>query len=94
MNLNTFEDFKKWINTHDNSYKYMLLDRMRSDCDYVINQCGCTPASMKHLWATNDPALHIKCMKYLWNSLLTKPEWLSMEQIKEYEFLFLGEKVS
>lgn len=68
---------------HDKSFRYMLLDRMRSDCEYYLgngNRCG------KHLWAGNEKE-QIACMKALWNSFPAgeKPEWLPYEKITEYE---------
>lgn len=68
---------------HDKSYRYMLLDRMRSDCEYYLgngNRCE------KHLWAGNEKE-QIACMKALWHSFPAgeKPEWLPYEKIAEYE---------
>jgi hypothetical protein len=60
-----------------------LLDRLRSDNDYFL---GNGNRSEKHLWAGNVYA-KIKEMKRLWNNLPedAKPEWLSMDDILEYE---------
>ena len=88
--IKTIEDFKEWINEKETEYKYMFLDRMRMDCGYVIDTCGATPSSMKHLWFENDPVTHIEAMKYLWSILPEKPEWLTMEQIVEYESKLCG----
>lgn len=65
------------------SFKYMLLDRMKSDCKYYL---GNGNRLDKYLWAENVPE-HIACMRALWNSFTEdgKPEWLTMEQINEYE---------
>jgi|694.fasta_scaffold00162_50 hypothetical protein len=67
----------------DNSHNYRLLDRLRSDNDYFL---GNGNRSEKHLWAGNVDA-QIKEMKRLWNNLPedAKPEWLSMDDILEYE---------
>jgi len=67
----------------DDSFKYMLLSRMQSDCNFYL---GDTPQSFneKYLWAGNVEE-HIQNMKDLWNSFKEKPEWLSMEQIEAYE---------
>ncbi len=63
--------------------KYMLLGRLRSDCDYFLGNGG---RNEKVLWAGN---VHdqIEKMKELWNSFPEdlKPEWLTMEQIIEYQ---------
>jgi hypothetical protein len=67
----------------DNTHNYRLLDRLRSDNDYFL---GNGNRSEKHLWAGNVDA-QIKEMKRLWNNLPenAKPEWLSMDDILEYE---------
>lgn len=75
---------------HDKSFRYQLLDRMRSDCDYFLgygNRCS------KHLWAGNEKE-QIACMKALWESFGPdeKPYFLSMEQIQEYEKKMVPEK--
>ena len=79
------KDFLKRYEGSSENYRYMLLDRMRSDCDYVLDACHGNPYAFKFLWAYNNPQAHIAYMRYLWNSLAEKPEWLSMEQIDEYE---------
>ena len=65
------------------SYKYMLLDRMKMDCNYYL---GNGNRLKKHLWAGEEKE-HIENMKALWNSFPEdgKPEWLTMEQIENYE---------
>lgn len=61
-------------------FEYMLLGRLKQDCEYVIK----TSPSIKHLWAGN-PKDQIAKMKELWQKLKIKPQWLTMEQIEEYE---------
>lgn len=65
------------------SYKYMLLDRMRQDCEYYL---GYGNRNKKSLWSI-DESEHIANMKALWNSFPEdkKPEWLSMENIERFE---------
>lgn len=65
------------------SFKYMLLDRMKQDCNYYL---GNGNRLAKYLWVENE-AEHIENMKALWNSFPedAKPEWLTMEQIEEFE---------
>lgn len=65
------------------SFKYMLLDRMKQDCNYYL---GNGNRLKKYLWA-NDEKEHIENMKALWNSFPDeeKPEWLTMKQIETYE---------
>lgn len=64
-------------------FRYMMLDRMRQDCAYYL---GNGNRLTKYLWA-GDEVKHIACMKSLWNSFPEgeKPEWLTYEQILEYE---------
>ena len=66
-------------------FRYQLLDRMRSDCDYFLNNGGGASLN-KYLWADNA-SLQVDCMRYLWNSFSEgdKPEWLTLEQIDVYE---------
>ena len=66
----------------DDRFRYMLLDRMRSDCDYFL---GNGQIYGNHLWAENVTD-QIGYMKALWNSFPEdgKPEWLTMEQILNY----------
>ena len=64
----------------DDEYNYMLLDRLKSDCDYYLGNGNRNP---KHLWAGNEQG-QIDKMKELYNKLPEKPEWLTMEQIEDY----------
>ena len=75
------EEFFKFIDTIN---RYMLLDRMRCDCLYYL---GNGNRHSKHLWAVGKPKEHIQYMKWLWNSFSkdAKPEWLSFEEIEEFE---------
>ena len=65
----------------EESFRYQMLDRMKMDCEYFLgygNRCE------KYLWGGNVTT-QIEYMKALWNSFTEKPEWLTMEQICEYE---------
>lgn len=62
-------------------YDYMLLSRLKSDCDYFL---GNGNRYEKHLWAGNIDD-QIAKMKELYNKLPEKPEWLTMEDIENYE---------
>lgn len=77
---------------NENPYKkvYMMLDRMRSDCEYHIGY-----ARMNGAKPIEDIEKHIRGMKELWNSLPEdgKPEWLSMEGINELEKMLKSDKV-
>ena len=64
----------------DHSGDYVLLDRLRADCDYFLGAGG---RSEKHLWASNVHA-QIKKMRELYDALPEKPEWLTAEAIDRY----------
>ena len=64
----------------DHSGDYVLLDRLRADCDYFLGAGG---RSEKHLWAGNVHA-QIKKMRELYDALPEKPEWLTVEAIDRY----------
>lgn len=68
---------------HNDRFHYMLLDRMRSDCDYYL---GFGNRNLNHL-SSNSAEIHIQKMKDLWNGFPDdkKPEWLTYEQILQYE---------
>ena len=66
------------LDKHDNKFKYMLLGRCQEDCKTFIN------CNIKHLWGITIRD-HIKAMKDLYNNLEIKPEWLTMDEILEYE---------
>ena len=70
----------------DDKFRYQLLSRMQQDCDYYLN----TSKSEKHLWAGNTTD-QIATMKAIWNSFSNdeKPEWLTWEEIVEFERKFL-----
>lgn len=65
------------------SYKYMLLCRMKEDCNSYL---GNGNRNAKYLWS-KDETEHIANMKALWNSFPEdeKPEWLSMGDIEKFE---------
>ncbi|MGT2946165.1 LPD11 domain-containing protein [Streptococcus chenjunshii] len=68
----------------DLRFRYSMLDRLRSDCDYFL---GNGHRNESRLWA-GDVVTHIAEMKRYW--LLfeddEKPEWLTWEQILDYEY--------
>ncbi|TPG71514.1 hypothetical protein EEL31_09155 [Brevibacillus laterosporus] len=65
----------------------MVLDRLRSDCDYYL---GYGNRNKNRLYY-NDEQRHIDQMKELYNSFPNdkKPEWLTYEQILNYEKLMV-----
>lgn len=75
----------KDILQHDEQFRYMLLDRLRLDCKYFL---GNGNRLDKYLWAGNVQD-HIAIMKGIYNGFTNeqKPEWLTMEQIEQFERL-------
>ena len=67
----------------DMEFQYMMLDRLRSDCDYYLGFGG---RNAKVLAEKNERQ-QIEAMKKLWLSFPEegKPEWLTWEQILAYE---------
>ena len=62
-------------------FRYMLLDRMRQDCEYYLRING----SANCLWA-RDEQRQIQTMKDIWNTFPEgeTPEWLTMEDISNF----------
>lgn len=82
MSIKNFKDFLKESNSENpQQHKYMMLSRLQSDCEYFL---GNGKGSERNLYYKNVPD-HIAEMKRLWNELVEKPEWLSMEDIERYE---------
>lgn len=79
------EDWTK----HEARFRYMMLDRLRQDCEYYLNYGNRNP---KSLWALNEQN-QIDNMKALWNTFPEEdtPEWLTWEEILEYEKRMCGE---
>lgn len=77
--------------TRDEKFRYMMLSRLQSDCKYFL---GYGRRNLNHLPSNNVDA-HIAHMKNLWNSFPDdgKPEWLTWEQIKQYESDMKKDKV-
>lgn len=66
----------------DLRFRYMLLSRLQSDCEYYLNYGGRSP---RCLWA-GDEAQQIEFMTKLHDSFREdeKPQWLTMDEIKAY----------
>ena len=66
----------------EDSFKYMLLDRMKQDCNYYLNG----HQNKNVLWA-EDETEHIADMEALYNSFPDdkKPVWLTMADIEEFK---------
>lgn len=74
--------------TEEQKFNYMLLSRLQADCEYYL---GNGRIYGDHLWAGNVKD-QIAKMKELHNGFADnrKPEWLTMEQIEEYEVKMLN----
>lgn len=64
-------------------HRYMMLGRLQEDCRYYLGHGNRNP---ENLWASTEKR-QIETMKAIWNSFSEdeKPEWLTFEQIEEYE---------
>lgn len=67
---------------YEPTFRYMMLSRMKMDCDYYIRMGTNNP---KHLWAQDEKA-QIVNMVALWRSFdpEDKPEWLTWGDIVYY----------
>lgn len=76
--------------TKEEKFNYMLLSRLQSDCNYYL---GNGNRYSPHLWAGNEKE-QIEKMKELYNSFSDdkKPEWLTWEQILQYEKKMVSNK--
>lgn len=73
---------KEYFKDNNNpEFLYQMLGRLESDCKYFL---GNGNGYEKHLWASSVIE-QISAMKEIYNKLDVKPEWLTMEQINEYE---------
>lgn len=68
---------------HEMQFRYSMLSRLKADCEYFL---GNGNRFEGHLWAGSVEE-QIKEMKQRWNEFEDdeKPEWLTMEDIEEYE---------
>lgn len=67
---------------HPREIDYMMLGRLKSDCDYFLGYGNGYEGRLYY----GTVEKHCDEMEKLWNSFAEneKPEWLTMEQIKEY----------
>ena len=68
---------------NDYTFEYRLLGRLKEDCEYFI---GNGNRYEKHLW-TGEVISHIKLMIELYEMLPEKPEWLTENEIKTYQYV-------
>lgn len=81
------EKYKDILQT-DERFRYQLLSRLQSDCNYYL---GYGNRNKKALWAENETE-QIEVMKELWKSFADddKPEWLTWSDILDYEIKMIG----
>lgn len=60
-------------------FEYMILSRLKMDCDYYLGNGGGT-----NLWGVTVKE-HIAEMRRLYDLVPEKPEWLTSKDIDEYE---------
>ena len=62
-------------------FEYMMLSRLKGDVDYFLNNGNRSLRTLRE----ESIDVHISAMKKIYNSIINKPEWLSMEEILELE---------
>lgn len=64
-------------------FEYRMLSKLQSDCEYYLGYGNRSPSILCNHSVQN----HIARMKELWNGFPTdqKPEWLTWEQLLQYE---------
>lgn len=80
--MKTITDLSKYA--RNDEFLYMLLSRLQGDCRFYL---GNGNRNKKYLWAL-DETDHINEMKAIYNYLEIKPEWLTLEEIAEFEKQF------
>ena len=85
---NRYGDLQEYILVADEKenprkYDYMMLDRLRMDCDYFL---GNGNGFLGHLYY-KDIDKHIEEMKKIYESFSDneKPQWISLEDIENYK---------
>lgn len=76
--LKLFEDYQ---NTREDTFHYMFLSRLQSDCEYFLGYGN----GSESVLPSKNIETHISLMKEIWEKLPVKPEWLSYEEIEDYE---------
>ena len=85
-------DIDKSVLQNDETFRYQLLGRMQTDCNYFL---GNGNRLDKFLWAGSVEE-QIAYMKALYNSFPDdkKPEWISLEDINNYENEMTNDEVN
>ena len=74
------------LEKYGEKWRYMLLDRLRLDCVYYL---GNGNRYAPHLW-THDERKQIDLMREVYASLPAPPEWLTLEDIADFEKQMVG----
>lgn len=74
------------LEKHGEKWRYMFLDRLRLDCVYYL---GNGNRYAPHLW-THDERKQIDLMREIYASLPEPPEWLTLEDIADFETQMVG----
>jgi len=90
MNNENNIEFEREYCSKDEKFRYQLLSRMQSDCEYAL---GNGRIYGNHFWAGNEKE-QIRDMMSLWLSLNDKPEWLSLDQINNYSKEMTGKSLT
>lgn len=83
-----YEQAVKMISKQSEEFKYEMLDRMKSDCDY----CLASNSELELCLCGFSVSEYITFMTALYNSFPDdkKPEWISIEDINKYEETMLA----
>lgn len=81
--LKSFETFinEDYQNTDTDKFNYMMLGRLKGDCEYFLGYGN----GSENVLPSKNIEEHINHMKEIWEKLPVKPEWLTYEQIEDYE---------
>ena len=81
--VNNPKDDPNYEKEKANQHNYMMLDRLRADCDYFL---GNGNGFVGHLYY-KDVDKHIAEMKKIYNSFSEeeKPEWINLKDIENYQ---------
>lgn len=87
-------ELREIIETHqaNEPFMYMLLDRMKQDCNYYLGSGSSEVNKSDKLWSGSSEGI-IEDMKALYNNFKAedRPEWISLEMIEDYERKMRGE---
>lgn len=69
-------------NKYEPKFRYMMLSRMKMDCDYYLGNGG---RNANQLWAGNEQD-QIANMVALWKTFSEEdsPEWLTWDELVDY----------